>query len=152
MKIWSVWSIVFAAFAALVIGCGGPTRQAQVAISASAHALRTVDHELAPRYTAASVEAREHSTDWAGYDAAMRPWDDVERALRVAHTALLATQAGLDAWRTGDERGWITSVPCLVEAIDRLRVGLEVLGVHLSPVTEAVALVGSFAGRCEVQP
>lgn len=133
-------------------GCGGPPREARVALVATAHALRTADREVAPRYATAADEAREHAQDWASYDAAMRPWDEVERALRVAHTALLATQAGLDAWTAGDQRGWLSTVPCLVEALDRLRLGLEAVGVHLLPVTEAIALAGAFAGRCEVQP
>lgn len=147
-----VLAMLAAATLLVTPGCGGPSREARVALTTTAHALRTVDQEVAPRYTTAADEAREHATDWASYDAAMHDWDEVERALRVAHTALLATQAGLDAWQAGDERGWLSTVPCLVEAIDRLRVGLEALGVHLMPVTQAVALIGSFAGRCEVQP
>lgn len=143
---------VFALITLLALGCGGPTHTAQTSLAATAHALVAVDRELAPRYTTAADEAREHATDWASYDAAMHDWDEVERALRVAHTALLATQAGLDAWEAGDERGWLATVPCLVDALDRLRVGLEALGVHLEPVTQAVALAGAFAGRCEVQP
>lgn len=157
MRYADIILLVLATVAAAVIGtttpgCGGPTREAQVALTTTALALRAVDHEVAPRYTTAADEAREHASSWSEFDAAMRPWTEVERALRVAHTALLATQAGLDAWRNGDERGWLATVPCLVEAIDRLRVGLEALGVHLMPVTQAVALIGSFAGRCEVQP
>lgn len=148
--------LVLAALAAATLlavpGCGGPPREARVALIATAHALRVADHEVAPRYTTAADEAREHAQDWAAYDAAMRPWNETERALRVAHTALLATQAGLDAWEAGDDRGWLATVPCLVDALDRLRLGLEALGIHLGPVTEAVALAGAFAGRCEVQP
>lgn len=148
-----VMLLLAAVFSALLCAsCGGPPREARVALTATALALRTADQEVAPRYTAAAGEAREHASDWAGYDAAMRPWNDVEAALRVAHTALLATQAGLDAWADGNEGGWLASVPCLVEALDRLRLGLEGLGLHLGPVTQAVALAGAFAGRCEVQP
>lgn len=136
----------------LLEGCGGPPREARVALVSTAHALRAADREVAPRYATAADEARERAQDWSAYDAAMRPWNDVEAALRAAHTALLATQAGLDAWAAGDERGWLGTVPCLVDALDRLRLGLEGLGIHLGPVTEAVALAGAFAGRCEVQP
>jgi len=150
-----VRTLVFVALATLVAitpGCGGPPREARVALVATAHALRVADREVAPRYTVAADEAREHAADWAAYDAAMRPWNETERALRVAHTALLATQAGLDAWEAGDQRGWLATVPCLVESLDQFRRALEAVGVHLTLVTEAVALAGSFAGRCEVQP
>jgi hypothetical protein len=144
-----LWALLVAV---AIAGCGGPPREARVALVATAHALRAADREVAPRYATAADEAREHAQDWAAYDAAMRPWDETERALRVAHTALLATQAGLDTWEAGDERGWLATVPCLVEALDRLRLVLEAVGVHLPVVTEAVAIAGAFAGRCEVQP
>jgi hypothetical protein len=133
-------------------GCGGPPREARVALVATAQALRATDEEVAPRYTTAADAARAHSDGWAAYDAAMSDWNAVEAALRVAHNALLTTQAGLDAWEAGDERGWLASVPCLVEALDRLRLGLEAVDVRLEALTQAVAVAGAFAGRCEVQP
>lgn len=143
---------VFVVFTALA-ACGGPTREAQVALTATAHALVAADREVAPRYEAAATEARTQSPSWAAYDAAMSDWNAVEAALRAAHAALLVSQAGLDAWRNGaGEAGWLGAIPCLVVAIDQLRLLLEGQGVHLGPVTEAVALVGGFAGRCEVQP
>lgn len=130
--------------------CGGPTREAQGALTVTAVALVAADHEVAPRYTAAATEARTQSPSWAAYDAAMEDWNAVEAALRAAHASLLIAQAGLDAWRNGSgEAGWQRAVPCLVVAIDQLRVLLEGQGVHLRPVTEAVALVGAFVGRCE---
>lgn len=145
-------ALLFAALVAALPGCGGPTREARVALVATAHALVAVDHEVAPRYATAADEAREHAADWAAYDAAMHDWDAVEAALRVAHAALLTTQAGLDAWEAGDQRGWLATVPCLVAGLDRLRLVLEAVGVRLDVVTQAVALAGAFAGRCEVQP
>lgn len=131
--------------------CGGPTREAQVALTSTAAALVAADRAVAPRYEAAATEARTQSPSWAEYDAAMTDWNAVELALRTAHAALLTTQAGLDAWREGaGEAGWLGAVPCLVVAVDRLRGLLEGVGVQLGLVAEALALIAPFAGRCEV--
>jgi hypothetical protein len=142
-------SLLVTFFAFSVLGCGGPTREAQAALTITAHALVATDHEVAPLYTRAAEEAREHSTGWADYDAAMSDWNTVEAALRVAHAALLTTQAGLDAWRAGDERGWLASVPCLVVAVDSLVAGLQAVHVEVEALTQAVSLVRAFTGRCE---
>lgn len=133
----------------LAVGCGGPTREAQVALTTTAEALRITDSVVAPRYSAAADEAREHSTGWSEYDAAMHDWNAVEVALRIAHTALLTTQAGLDAWRAGDERGWLSSVPCLVVAIDTLVGGLAAVHVEVPAMTQTLAFVRAFTGRCD---
>lgn len=133
----------------LLVGCGGPTQQAQAALSTVAEVLIAVDREVAPRYTAAADEAREHAGGWAEYDAAMHDWNGVEAALRLAHATILTTQAGLDGWRAGDQRGWLAAVPCLVVALDQLAAGLEVVGVHIEAMNQALALARAFAGRCE---
>lgn len=138
------------ALAMLLHGCGGPTREAQLALTTTARALAVADREVAGRYEAAATDAREHTATWAEYDSALHDWNAVEVALRTAHSALYMTQAGLDAWREGAQGLWLAAVPCLVSAVDRLRLLLEGLGVYLGPVTEAVALVGSYAGQCAV--
>jgi hypothetical protein len=138
------------AFAMLLHGCGGPTREAQLALTTTARALAVADREVAVRYETAATDARERSENWETYDAAMHDWNAVEVALRTAHSALYMTQAGLDAWREGAQGLWTAAVPCLVAAVDRLRLLLEGLGVYLGPITEAVALVGSYAGQCVV--
>lgn len=132
----------------VLAGCGGPPREAQAVLTVTAIALRTADGEVATRYQDAAHDARETSGSWADYDRAMGTWNDVETALRTAHEALLATQAGLDAWRDGSDAGWTASVPCLVEAIDRLRLLLDGLGVHLTPLASALAIAAPFAGTC----
>lgn len=132
----------------MLIGCGGPTREAQAALTTIAHVLVVADREIAPAYSRASDEAREHSNGWSEYDAAMSDWNNVEAALRVANAALLSTQAGLDAWRAGDESGWVSTIPCLFVAIDQLSSGLEAVGLHVAEITQALALARTFTGRC----
>lgn len=145
----NIISLVPMLFFVLFMGCGGPTREAQIALTSAAEALRATDHELAPRYERAADEARERTLTWSEYDAAMNDWNTVESALRIAHNALLTAQFGLDSWRNGDQHGWMASVPCLVVAFDRLYQGLLVVGVQIESVTRALVLVRAFAGRCE---
>lgn len=145
----NIISLVPMLFFVLFMGCGGPTREAQIALTSAAEALRATDHELAPRYERAADEARERTSTWSEYDAAMNDWNTVESALRIAHNALLTAQFGLDSWRNGDQHGWMASVPCLVVAFDRLYQGLMVVGVQIESVTRALVLVRAFAGRCE---
>lgn len=141
-------SIFLVPVLSMLIGCGGPTREAQAALTTIAHVLVAADREIAPAYSHASDEAREHSDSWHEYDAAMSDWNNVEAALRVANAALLSTQAGLDAWRAGDESGWISTIPCLFVAVEQLSSGLEAVGLHVAEITQALALARSFTGRC----
>jgi hypothetical protein len=143
-----IMSMVLGLLALLLASCGGPTREAQAVLTTTAVALRTADVEVATRYEAAALDARTRSASWGEYDRAMEAWNSVEVALRVTHAALLTSQAGLDAWRAGDDRGWLAAVPCLVSAIDRLRVLLDGLGVQLTPLAEALSIAAPFAGTC----
>ena len=134
------------------LGCGGPTREAQIALTTSAQALRIVDREVAEHYTEAALAARTTGTSWESYDAAMHEWNDVEGALRFAHSTFLLAQDGLDAWRAGDQSRWLDMIPCLVSGVDRLREALAVVGVEIDALTTAVSLVAGFSGPCRIQP
>lgn len=139
-------------FALSTIGCGGPTREAQLALTITSHALVAADHEIAPRYEAAADEAREHSTNWTEYDQAMQPWDAAEMSLRITHSALLSAQAGLDAWRDGSQSSWLATVPCLYVALDELRRAFANANISIPLVNEAFNIVQQFAGTCEEHP
>lgn len=139
-------------FSLFTLGCGGPTREAQLALTITAHALVAADHEIAPRYEAAADEAREHTATWTEYDDAMSAWNAVEMSLRITHSALLAAQAGLDAWRDGNNGPWLASVPCLYVALDELRHAFEQANLSIPLVNEAFSLAGQFAGTCQEAP
>ena len=143
-----IYTLLLISLLSLVASCGGPTREAQAVLTTTAVALRAVDTEVAVRYEQAATDARTRSSSWAEYDRAMETWDAAEIALRATHAALLTSQAGLDAWRAGDDRGWLAAVPCLVAAIDRLRTLLDSVGVHLTPLAEALSIAAPFAGSC----
>lgn len=136
------------ALTTLLASCGGPTREAQAVLTTTAVALRAVDTEVAVRYEQAATDARTRSSSWAEYDRAMETWDAVETALRATHAALLTSQAGLDAWRAGNDGGWLAAVPCLVASVDRLRLLLEGVGVQIPPLAEALSIAAPFAGSC----
>jgi hypothetical protein len=144
--VWFAAAVSIATFA-----CGGPTREAQIALTTSASALRIVDREVAERYSAAAHEARTEAATLEAYETRMHDWNDAESALRVAHSTFLLAQDGLDAWRAGDQSRWLEMVPCLVSGIDRLRIALSVLGVEIPELTSAVSLVAGFAGPCRIE-
>jgi hypothetical protein len=145
-------AIIFLILTTALAACGGPTREAQAALTTTAVALRAADEAVAPGYEAAAARARTETSTWSEYDHALEGWNAAELALRTAHAALLTSQAGLDAWRAGDQGGWFAAVPCLVAAIDRLRVLLDGLGVRLTALSEALTIAAPFAGSCGASP
>lgn len=145
--VWFAASVALASFA-----CGGPTREAQIALTTSAQALRLVDQEVAERYATAALEARTEATTLADYETRMHDWNDAESALRVAHSTFLLAQDGLDAWRAGDQSRWLEMVPCLVSGIGNLRSALSALGIEVEVLTTAVSLIAGFAGPCRISP
>lgn len=145
-----VWFAVSVALTSLA--CGGPTREAQIALTTSASALRIVDREVAERYASAALEARNEAQTLEAYETRMHDWNDAESALRVAHSTFLLAQDGLDAWRAGDQSRWLEMVPCLVSGIDNLRAALSALRIEIPELTSAVSLVAGFAGPCRISP
>lgn len=79
----------------------------------------------------------------------MRDWNTVESALRTTQSALFSAQTGMDAWRAGDERGWLASVPCLVLSIDQLVIGLEAVGIRIEEMSQTLLLIRAFTGTCQ---
>jgi hypothetical protein len=150
LTLWLVLGGVFLALP-LMWGCGGPPSAAQDLLGTTARVVREIDHAYEPMFVEARTRARERSSTVAELHAAREPWDLGEAALRAADRALRTAQLAIDAWRAGDEGvGWYASVPCLLSAVDSLRLTMQGLGV---PIPEAigslVVMASEWVGECE---
>lgn len=131
-------------------GCGGPPAAARRSVEVATVVLLEADRETAERYAVAAAEALDASGSIAEYRERLAPWDALELALRVAQSAVLSASAVVEAWDAGGRDRWAAAAGCMVEALGRVREGLEALGLRVPPELASVIdlVVGVGAAAC----
>lgn len=140
---------VAVALALVLTACGSSAQEvARRSLAVTAHSIRAVDAQLAPRYSAAAEYARDQSATWQEYDQRMQPWDAAESAERGMAHALIAAEVAVDAL---DERPreFFDVMPCLVLAADELVLALEAVDLGVELLRDALVVIRPYAGRCE---
>jgi hypothetical protein len=130
-----------------IIYCGAcsatPMSRARTVVSVSAQAVVAVDRVLAPRYAAAMGAA---ATD----PETLRRFNAVVETLLLTRSALLVSEATLDAIDAGEDHEIRGVMSCIVVAIQRLIEALPTVEVDVpEALTMALGLLGSYAGTCE---
>jgi hypothetical protein len=140
-------AVMIAAASAVMSGCGGPPTAVRRGTSAAAIGLASMDAPAAEGYQAAHERAlAEHETR-AGYDAAMRPWNDLETGMRAAHSSLFALDVALDAWGAGGEREWLGLAACTVVSLRHVATLAAALGLELPEQVESgLSMISAIAG------
>lgn len=115
-----------------LLACGAtPQQTARHFVVGTAEVLVVTDAVVAVEYTTHARAALEASSDLASYRLAMAPFDDLERALRTAHSALLLAEGAVNVWDNGGITTWPHAFACVVGALVGLRDLLRVAGVPL---------------------
>lgn len=113
--------VVILAVAVAVACTATPQQIAHRTVTAIGVALDVTDAATAQAYADRAHAALAASSDMASYRAAMAPMDDVERGLRVAHSALELGDAAILVWDRGGVTQWSQALPCIVGALVGLR-------------------------------
>lgn len=133
--------------ALFALGCGGPPQAARQANAAAALAIAELDTQSAIGYTRAADAARSRASTWAEYDAEMRPWNDLELALRLSGSGVYAVDAAFAAWDQGGSGRWIGAAACLVASLRELLAAAEALGLHVpEDLRPTIVTIGNLAG------
>lgn len=152
---WFPWTdflfVVMLAFAGLLASaCAAPrTRDARVAIAATAEAVSIADAYIATAYANRSIEALESSDSLGEYLSMMRPLDAVEASLRAARVSLLVAQGALDARDAGATRN---ALACMYAALAALYDEAERAEIQLPPELSTamrLALLVVSGRRCD---
>lgn len=108
-----------------------PPELAQRALSITSHVLVELDQVSAEAYTNAHEIALADSDTREEYDRVMRPYDALERSLRVAAVSLHTSQQALLAWQQGSSQAnFRAMLPGLLEALNEVLGHLEGVGVN----------------------
>lgn len=138
---------MLAAASAVMSGCGGPPQAVRRGTSAAAIGLAALDTPAAEGYQAAHERAMAEHETRADYDAAMRPWNDLETGMRSAHASLFALDAALDAWGAGGERQWLELAACTAVSLRHVAALATTLGLELpDQVSSGLAMISAIAG------
>lgn len=138
----------------VLAACGGPPQALRRGTTAAAIGVAALDVQAAEAYTAAHTAALEASETREAYDAAMRPWDELETALRATSSSLAALEGVQNAWGAGGQENWLGVAACAAVALERLMAAATAVGLELpAEVASALEMVGSFAGgACPRRP
>ncbi len=137
--------LLVAAVAALLIGCG--PSPAQQAVRYGGHALRALDEQVAPRYTAAHEEALVDAATLDAYQREMEPWNVLQRAMQTSYDAFVATDLALEVG--ANEADALRQAACLLASLGVVESSLRALGVPIpAMLTQALELGESFSGSC----
>jgi uncharacterized MAPEG superfamily protein len=132
--------LIVAAVAALLIGCG--PSPAQRVVRYGGHALRALDEQVAPRYTAAHEKALD------AYQREMEPWNALQQTMQTTYDAFVAADLALEAG--GEDADALRRAACLLAALDTVAVRLVALDVPVpAALSEALRFGESFTGTCE---
>ena len=128
------------ALTVILTSCGmTPRDTARATLDATAIGLAITDQTFARAYSLHAHDALEAAQDdLAAYRADMAPWDDVERALRVADAALRTADAAIESWDAGGRENWLGLAACVAGALDQIRLGLEALGLEIPTELDSV--------------
>lgn len=131
-------------------GCGGVPDGLQQGVSVAAQAVSAADREAADRYAEAADRARQEAQTLAEYHARMQTLDGIERALRVARSAVLSAQAAIDAWDAGDDGAqWGLVASCLAGALGNLATAFLAAGIDApGALADAIGLARAWGGSC----
>lgn len=153
-----VW---FAILVALLVGsCGGPPREAFVALEAAGEAYNLADDiaarevERAGEAHRAAILADEAITTieaaLAEFDRRMEPFHVVDRTLSAVRQGLFTLEAALRAWQAGEGSGdFFATVPCLFAAFVHLGDALTAAGVEVPEQVDTVLrALNAFGGAC----
>lgn len=137
--------LIVAAVAALLIGCG--PSPAQRVVRYGGHALRSLDEQVAPRYTAAHEKALADAATLAAYQREMEPWNALQQTMQTTYDAFVAADLALEAG--GEDTDALRRAACLLAALDMVAVRLVALDVPVpAALSEALRFGESFTGRC----
>ncbi len=107
-----------------------PPELAQRALSVTSHVLVELDDISAEAYSHAHERVMESSQTREEYDTAMRPYDALERSLRISAVSLHTCQQALLAWQQGStQSSFRAMLPGLLESLDQVLHSLELVGV-----------------------
>jgi hypothetical protein len=136
--------LLVAAVAALLIGCG--PSPAQQVVRYGGHALRALDAEAAPRYTAAHQTALREEQTLEAYSARMEPWQTLQQSMQTAYDAFVAADQAIEG--LGEEVG-LRMAACLLSSLGVVAESLRALDLPVPPaLTQALQAGESFAGSC----
>lgn len=163
---------IFVAFCMLAVAaCGGPPREARVALEHTAGGLNVADELVADAIETRGEESRSQvrsevhtgliagdtreETITAGlhrFDELMQPMTTARRVLHTVRQSLLAVEAGLDSWAAGadDGQGFLSSAACAVVSLGALVRALEAASVEIpAAIVSGLDLISNFAsGAC----
>ena len=133
--------------ASFCIGCGGPPPGVRQGLNVATRGLLAIDAPAAAALTAASERVLPVAETRADYDDAMRPYFDLELALRFTFREVAALDLSLSAWTAADQENWIGTAACIALGIERAISGAELLELHVpDELGEGLTLVRGFAG------
>lgn len=134
----------------LLASCGmSPRDTARASLDMAALGLSFADQTFARAYSLHAHDALEAAQDLAAYRADMAPWDDVERALRVADAALRTADAAIEIWDAGGRENWLGMAACVAGALDQIRLGLEAIGLEIpAELHTALGALAPYTGGC----
>lgn len=136
--------LLVAAVAALLVGCG--PSPAQQAVRYGGHALRALDAEVAPRFTAEHEASLSDAQTLEEYQRMMAPWTGLQRAMQTSYDAFVATDLALEA---ADEEAGLRMAACLLASLGVVETSLRALGVPIpAMLAQALSLGESFSGSC----
>jgi hypothetical protein len=141
--------------ALLAVACGGPPSWAVDANKAIALGIAELDVQTAGGYAEAAEAARESTSSWPEYDAAMRPWNAMLDALRISAASSYALDTAFVAWEQGGQQRWLNLGACLVMSLGELLPAAEVLSLRVpesmrplvNQVRQAVGVVCNQGGE-----
>ena len=142
-------AICLAIAALALVGCAG-VDGARETLATTARIVRTVDVAESAAYRIAADWCLADSDSMSDYQACIAPHNRIEQALTGANSALLATEAAIDAYEAGESGDYVGSFACIANAIDELIDSLVRAGVSLpAMLADGVAVLRAFSpGFC----
>ena len=116
----------------LISGCGSAAfTAADTTVNLAGEGLSLAYHSFSAAYAAAAEKALEESRTPLEFESRMKDYDEVGRILALAQMMYERAKIALDIWdSTDDPAQFLSSAPCLLEALVLLQDGLNLVGIH----------------------
>jgi len=139
-------------------GCGGwSVSKARRALDLSARAVNATDSAVAAGYEALNDDLQRRidsgTITVAQFDEERAPWQLATQAVESVRLVVRSTEHAVDVWeRLDDDAEFLTAVPCMFLALKELRDAMEVVGVQLPQMLDALDFVSEYIeGTCAAE-